>query len=47
MAQQDVRYYSTACCWKSTACAARVATDGHRLALCETALASKAKTRSK
>ncbi len=45
MAQQDVRYYLNGMLLEIDALVLRaVATDGHRLALCETALASKAKT---
>jgi DNA polymerase-3 subunit beta len=45
MAQQDVRYYLNGMLLEIDAESLRaVATDGHRLALCETSLASKAKT---
>jgi DNA polymerase-3 subunit beta len=45
MAQQDVRYYLNGMLLEIDAQVLRaVATDGHRLALCETALAVKAKT---
>jgi DNA polymerase-3 subunit beta len=45
MAQQDVRYYLNGMLLEIDGMSLRaVATDGHRLALCETALASKAKT---
>ena len=45
MAQQDVRYYLNGMLLEIDAQVLRaVATDGHRLALCETALAAKAKT---
>lgn len=45
MAQQDVRYYLNGMLLEIDAMSLRaVATDGHRLALCETALAAKAKT---
>jgi DNA polymerase III subunit beta len=45
MAQQDVRYYLNGMLLEIDAQVLRaVATDGHRLALCETALTSKAKT---
>jgi DNA polymerase-3 subunit beta len=45
MAQQDVRYYLNGMLLEIDASSLRaVATDGHRLALCETTLASKAKT---
>jgi DNA polymerase-3 subunit beta len=44
MAQQDVRYYLNGMLLEIDAESLRaVATDGHRLALCETSLASKAK----
>ncbi len=44
MAQQDVRYYLNGMLLEIDAMSLRaVATDGHRLALCETALAAKAK----
>jgi len=43
MAQQDVRYYLNGMLLEIDAQVLRaVATDGHRLALCETALAAKA-----
>ncbi len=45
MAQQDVRYYLNGMLLEIDAQVLRaVATDGHRLALCETALTAKAKT---
>jgi DNA polymerase-3 subunit beta len=45
MAQQDVRYYLNGMLLEIDAMSLRaVATDGHRLALCETELAAKAKT---
>jgi DNA polymerase III subunit beta len=45
MAQQDVRYYLNGMLLEIDGQSLRaVATDGHRLALCETALAAKAKT---
>jgi DNA polymerase-3 subunit beta len=45
MAQQDVRYYLNGMLLEIDAQVLRaVATDGHRLALCETALSAKAKT---
>src|ERR1700690_3541030 len=45
MAQQDVRYYLNGMLLEIDGLSLRaVATDGHRLALCETALAAKAKT---
>jgi DNA polymerase III subunit beta len=45
MAQQDVRYYLNGMLLEIEGQLLRaVATDGHRLALCETALAAKAKT---
>jgi DNA polymerase-3 subunit beta len=45
MAQQDVRYYLNGMLLEIDAQVLRaVATDGHRLALCETALTTKAKT---
>ena len=45
MAQQDVRYYLNGMLLEIDAMSLRaVATDGHRLALCETALAVKAKS---
>lgn len=45
MAQQDVRYYLNGLLLETDGKALRaVATDGHRLALCETELAGKAKT---
>jgi len=45
MAQQDVRYYLNGMLLEIDGQLLRaVATDGHRLALCETALAAKAKT---
>ncbi len=45
MAQQDVRYYLNGMLLEIDGQALRaVATDGHRLALCETELAAKAKT---
>src|SRR6202453_355290 len=45
MAQQDVRYYLNGMLLEIEGLVLRaVATDGHRLALCETALAAKAKT---
>jgi DNA polymerase III subunit beta len=45
MAQQDVRYYLNGMLLEIDAQALRaVATDGHRLALCETTLATKAKS---
>jgi DNA polymerase III subunit beta len=45
MAQQDVRYYLNGMLLEIDGSLLRaVATDGHRLALCETALESKAKT---
>jgi DNA polymerase-3 subunit beta len=45
MAQQDVRYYLNGMLLEIDGTNLRaVATDGHRLALCETALAAKAKT---
>jgi DNA polymerase-3 subunit beta len=45
MAQQDVRYYLNGMLLEIDGQALRaVATDGHRLALCETALSVKAKT---
>ena len=45
MAQQDVRYYLNGMLLEIDGALLRaVATDGHRLALCETALAAKAKT---
>jgi DNA polymerase-3 subunit beta len=45
MAQQDVRYYLNGMLLEIDGLVLRaVATDGHRLALCETALAAKAKT---
>jgi DNA polymerase-3 subunit beta len=45
MAQQDVRYYLNGMLLEIDAMSLRaVATDGHRLALCETALAAKAKS---
>jgi DNA polymerase III subunit beta len=45
MAQQDVRYYLNGMLLEIDAQILRaVSTDGHRLALCETALAAKAKT---
>src|ERR1700734_1892913 len=45
LAQQDVRYYLNGMLLEIDAQVLRaVATDGHRLALCETALAAKAKT---
>ena len=45
MAQQDVRYYLNGMLLEIDGSVLRaVATDGHRLALCETALAAKAKT---
>ncbi len=45
MAQQDVRYYLNGMLLEIDGQLLRaVATDGHRLALCETALATKAKT---
>jgi DNA polymerase III subunit beta len=45
MAQQDVRYYLNGMLLEIDSLSLRaVATDGHRLALCETALAVKAKT---
>src|SRR5216684_3666409 len=45
MAQQDVRYYLNGLLLELDGQLLRaVATDGHRLALCETALAAKAKT---
>ena len=45
MAQQDVRYYLNGMLLEIDGQMLRaVATDGHRLALCETALAAKAKT---
>ena len=45
MAQQDVRYYLNGMLLEIDGELLRaVATDGHRLALCETALAAKAKT---
>jgi DNA polymerase-3 subunit beta len=45
MAQQDVRYYLNGMLLEIDGQALRaVATDGHRLALCETALSEKAKT---
>src|SRR6202020_891817 len=45
MAQQDVRYYLNGMLLEIDAQVLRaVATDGHRLALCETSLAAKAKT---
>jgi DNA polymerase-3 subunit beta len=45
MAQQDVRYYLNGMLLEIDALVLRaVATDGHRLALCETALATKAKS---
>jgi DNA polymerase-3 subunit beta len=45
MAQQDVRYYLNGMLLEIDGSALRaVATDGHRLALCETALAAKAQT---
>jgi DNA polymerase-3 subunit beta len=45
MAQQDVRYYLNGMLLEIDGMALRaVATDGHRLALCETALGAKAKT---
>src|SRR6202167_6064982 len=45
MAQQDVRYYLNGMLLEIDAQVLRaVATDGHRLALCETALGAKAKT---
>jgi DNA polymerase-3 subunit beta len=45
MAQQDVRYYLNGMLLEVEAQSLRaVATDGHRLALCETALPTKAKT---
>ena len=45
MAQQDVRYYLNGMLLEIDGASLRaVATDGHRLALCETALAAKAKT---
>ena len=44
MAQQDVRYYLNGMLLEIDGLVLRaVATDGHRLALCETALAAKAK----
>src|SRR5258708_19428367 len=44
MAQQDVRYYLNGMLLEIDSQLLRaVATDGHRLALCETALAAKAK----
>src|ERR1700692_4818456 len=44
MAQQDVRYYLNGMLLEIDGLSLRaVATDGHRLALCETALAAKAK----
>ena len=44
MAQQDVRYYLNGMLLEIDGLVLRaVATDGHRLALCETALAVKAK----
>ena len=48
MAQQDVRYYLNGMLLEIDAQMLRaVATDGHRLALCETALAARRKLRSK
>ncbi len=45
MAQQDVRYYLNGMLLETDGATLRaVATDGHRLALCELALVSKAKT---
>ena len=45
MAQQDVRYYLNGMLLEIDAAVLRaVATDGHRLALCETALGAKAKS---
>ncbi|HEU4623544.1 MAG TPA: DNA polymerase III subunit beta [Steroidobacteraceae bacterium] len=45
MAQQDVRYYLNGMLLETEGKSLRaVATDGHRLALCETELASRAKT---
>jgi DNA polymerase III subunit beta len=45
MAQQDVRYYLNGMLLEIDALSLRaVATDGHRLALCETALSAKAKS---
>ena len=45
MAQQDVRYYLNGMLLEIDGQTLRaVATDGHRLALCEAALESKAKT---
>ena len=45
MAQQDVRYYLNGMLLEIDGQVLRaVATDGHRLALCETALATKAKS---
>jgi DNA polymerase-3 subunit beta len=45
MAQQDVRYYLNGMLLEIEGLSLRaVATDGHRLALCETTLAAKAKT---
>src|SRR6202044_467605 len=45
MAQQDVRYYLNGMLLEIDGTLLRaVATDGHRLALCETTLAAKAKT---
>jgi DNA polymerase-3 subunit beta len=45
MAQQDVRYYLNGMLLETDGKALRaVATDGHRLALCETELSTKAKT---
>jgi DNA polymerase III subunit beta len=45
MAQQDVRYYLNGMLLEIDGLSLRaVATDGHRLALCETALTAKAKT---
>jgi DNA polymerase-3 subunit beta len=45
MAQQDVRYYLNGMLLEIDGLSLRaVATDGHRLALCETALGAKAKT---
>jgi DNA polymerase-3 subunit beta len=45
MAQQDVRYYLNGLLLETEGAALRaVATDGHRLALCEMALETKAKT---
>src|SRR5262245_5502002 len=45
MAQQDVRYYLNGMLLETEGKSLRaVATDGHRLALCETELAARAKT---